>query len=125
MSRDATSRTRENVSPAASSNADAALAIIHRSDSRVCVTPFAGPVLPEVKKITAGLDTGGAGSPFSGSSPAAKRTQVRFDGVAAGSFLISIGDHLTRTPVDPAAGGQILGPLDVGQQDAAPLTSSA
>ena len=42
-------------SSALSSKAPAALAIIQRSVSRVWVTPFAGPVLPEVKKIAAGL----------------------------------------------------------------------
>ena len=41
-------------SSALSSKAAAALAIIQRSDSWVWVTPLAGPVLPEVKKIAAG-----------------------------------------------------------------------
>ena len=44
-------KTSSAVSPKAAS----ALAIIQRSDSCVWVTPFAGPVLPEVKKIAAGL----------------------------------------------------------------------
>jgi hypothetical protein len=57
-----------------SSNADAALAIIHRSDSRVWVTPFAGPVLPEVKKITAGLEgDGGSSEPRGAASRSASR----------------------------------------------------
>ena len=55
-SRCATSRSRAGRRRSASSSkAAAALAIIQRSDSRVWVTPFAGPVLPEVKKIAAGL----------------------------------------------------------------------
>ena len=41
-------------SSASSSKAAAALAIIQRSDLAVWVTPLAGPVLPEVKKIAAG-----------------------------------------------------------------------
>ena len=47
------------------SKAAAALAIIHRSDSYVCVTPFAGPVLPEGKNIAAGPSgsAGGRSSP--------------------------------------------------------------
>ncbi len=48
-------------SRASNSNAATALAIIQRSVSRVWVTPLAGPVLPEVKKIAAGAEgsTGG------------------------------------------------------------------
>ena len=42
------------VSAAVSSNASAALAHIQPSVSRLWVTPFAGPVLPDVKKIAAG-----------------------------------------------------------------------
>ena len=51
-----------------SSKAAAALAIIQRSDSRVCVTPFAGPVDPEVKKMAAGMWGSKSGPPASGSA---------------------------------------------------------
>ena len=54
-------------SASSSSKAAAALAIIQRSDSRVWVTPLAGPVLPEVKKIAAGSLGSGGGSSGSGS----------------------------------------------------------
>ena len=43
-----------NTSSALSSRASTALAAIQPSVSSVCVTPFAGPVLPDVKKIAAG-----------------------------------------------------------------------
>jgi len=55
-------------SSGSSSKAAAALAIIQRSDSRVWVTPLAGPVLPEVKKIAAGA-AGSAGRPRGSGSP--------------------------------------------------------
>ena len=51
-----------NVSAAVSSNASAALAHIQPSVSRLWVTPFAGPVLPDVKKIAAGSDGATSGS---------------------------------------------------------------
>ncbi len=56
-------KTSSAVSPKAAS----ALAIIQRSEPCVWVTPFAGPVLPEVKKTAAGLAASlaarGSGSP--------------------------------------------------------------
>ena len=56
-------------SPGRSSSAAAALATIQRSVSRVWVTPFAGTVLPEVKKITAGaVGSGGFRAAASGSA---------------------------------------------------------
>ena len=46
-------------SSALRSKAEIALAIIQRRVSWVWVTPFAGPVLPEVKKIAAGSEGSG------------------------------------------------------------------
>ena len=61
-----------------SSNAAAALAHIQPTVSRLWVTPLAGPVLPEVKKITAGSaasastgSTGGAAARSSKRGPPA------------------------------------------------------
>ena len=50
------------------SNAKAALANIQPSDSRVWVTPFAGPVEPEVKKMATGSSGPGSGSVIAGAS---------------------------------------------------------
>ncbi len=50
-------------SSGSSSKAAAALAIIQRRVSRVWVTPLAGPVLPEVKKIAAGPAGSSGGCP--------------------------------------------------------------
>ena len=63
-----------------SPKAAAALAIIQRSDSRVCVTPLAGPVLPEVKKITAGPAGSGAACDGSGSLPSSSSKLCRHPG---------------------------------------------
>ncbi len=52
-----------NTSSSVSSSAPIALADIQPSVSSVCVTPLAGPVLPEVKKIAAGaVRSGGSRS---------------------------------------------------------------
>jgi hypothetical protein len=56
-------------SSALRSKAGPALAIIHLSVSRVWVTPFAGPVLPEVKKITAGASGSRSTAAGTGSLP--------------------------------------------------------
>src|SRR6202012_520452 len=74
-------------SSAVSSKAIAALAIIQRSVSRVWVTPFAGPVEPEVKKMTAGsLGSGSTLGGGSGAAPGQRGEAVRQRGSAqAGS----------------------------------------
>ena len=59
-------KTSSSVSP----NAAAALAIIQRSVPCVWVTPFAGPVLPEVKKIAAGSSSPRTPNGSVGGSPA-------------------------------------------------------
>ncbi len=53
--------------------------MIQPSVSWLCVTPLAGPVLPEVKKIIAGADGSGAGS-AGGSPPGSSSTSPANDG---------------------------------------------
>ena len=63
------------VSVSVSSKPSTALATIHPSESRLWVTPFAGPVLPDVKKIAAGSLRGvGASATGPGSSATSLRT---------------------------------------------------
>jgi len=50
------------------SNAKAALANIQPSDARVWVTPLAGPVEPEVKKMATGASGPGSGSVTAGAA---------------------------------------------------------
>jgi hypothetical protein len=95
-----------NTSPAPSSNADTALAIIQRSDSRVRVTPLAGPVLPDVKKIAAGLAGSGPGSVTSGSDSIHASKRCGQPGSAASSASgITVGDPPALEPAGETAGG--------------------
>ena len=59
-------------SSAVSSKAAPALAIIHRRESFECVTPLAGPVLPEVKKMAAALSGSERENGRSGSGPSTR-----------------------------------------------------
>jgi hypothetical protein len=63
-------------SPRTNSSAAAALAHIHRIVSYECVTPFAGPVLPDVKKMTAGSDGWAVSSSTAEGAPAASDSNV-------------------------------------------------
>ena len=110
-----------------SSNAAAALAIIQRRVSRVWVTPLAGPVLPEVKKITAGISGSSGVSAGRAGSESSERGEVvaQPPSAAAGSSLPAAaarrrGRRSSRARRPPASslGGDVLGPLDVGEQDA-------
>ena len=74
-------------SSASSPKASIALAIIQRSVSCVWVTPLAGPVLPEVKKIAAGSVGSGAARSAAGSasSSRAKRCAAQSPAPASSS----------------------------------------
>jgi hypothetical protein len=53
----------------------ATLANIQPSEAKLCVTPFAGPVEPEVKKMAAGASGSGAGNAIKGGSASIKRSK--------------------------------------------------
>ncbi len=99
-----------NRSSAVRPNAARALAIIQRSDSWVWVTPFAGPVEPEVKKMAAGSPGLGAGR--RGRRPVARR----LDQVLEPRQLVVLGrvGDVPREAGHELARGEILGPLGVG-----------
>ena len=95
-----------NTSSEVSSNAAAALAIIQRSDPRVWVTPFEGPVLPEVKKIaagSAGSSAGGSNAVGSLSTSAAKSRSLRDDPVVQAADQLARREVLAALRSGPAA----------------------
>ncbi len=115
---------RKTSSPV-SSKAIAALAIIQRSVSREWVTPFAGPVEPEVKKMTAGsLGSGSAlGRGSGGVSSRRWKSWAQPGSAAAGSSLpcgsgsdVAVGDRPQLEPAGEGRGLDVRGALDVGEQ---------
>ncbi len=107
------------MSASVSSKPSTALATIQPSESRLWVTPFAGPVLPDVKKMAAGASVG-VGRERDGS------------GILGGQSCSSVGP----SPSDPSsadlqqstgerAGGEVVGPLRVRHDRAGAADLSA
>ena len=91
------------------------------------VTPLAGPVLPEVKKITAGAPgSGGSVASDSGSASRSVREVVAPIGVARRGILapgrerlrVAVGDRPKLEVARSLARGDVLGPLDMSDEGA-------
>ena len=79
-----------------SSRLEIALADIHPSVSSVCVTPFAGPVLPDVKKIAAGAAGSGGSSSTAEPWAATRPSNVRPPASGAPYEMIPSGIRFTQ-----------------------------
>ena len=96
-----------NVSASVSSKPSTALATIQPSESRLWVTPFAGPVLPDVKKIAAGSRRSTWASSATGAgivSDAAARAWDRRRAIPSSATIL-------QQPAGERAGGEVVGPL--------------